>query len=383
MFWLDPTGGRRRRSLLRARIGSAGKDFNNALGAAGRDLGHRAQGIGAKVRSRFAREDLSDEVLRERVRSALGRAVSHPGAIDISATREGRVRLNGAVLGNEYAALLEVVSTVRGVREICDELAVYDHSEGIPELQGGRPRHRTRFALRRDKWPPGGRLAAGATGSALVAFGVWELFGPRQRGFLGSFTTAAGALLLVRSVVNAPLRRVVDKARAIDVRKTLHVRAPVARVFHALANYESFPTFMRNVQSVRGYPDGRSHWVVIGPAGMLIEWDAETTAFRPNEVLAWRTVGDAAVAHSGVIRLRPADTGTRLDIQMTYNPPAGALGHGVAKLFGVDPKHELDADLLRLKTFLESGRAPHDAAQPESARKPAAQTDGGGRETHV
>jgi uncharacterized membrane protein len=386
MFWLDPTGGRRRRSLLRARIGSAGKDLNSALGAAGRDLGHRAQGVGARVRSRFAREELSDEVLRERVRSALGRAVSHPGAIDVSATRDGRVRLNGPVLGNEYTDLLEVVATVRGVKEIWDELAVYDHSEGIPELQGGRPRRRTRFALRRDKWPPGGRLAAGATGGAFVALGVWELFGPRQRSLLGAFTTAAGALLLVRSVVNAPLRRVVDKARAIDVRKTLHVRAPVERVFEALAKYESFPTFMRNVQSVRGYPDGRSHWVVTGPAGMLIEWDAETTAFRQNEVLGWRTVGSTAVAHSGVIRLRPADSGTRLDIQMTYNPPAGALGHGVAKLFGVDPKHELDADLLRLKTFLESGRAPHDAAQPSPAgasRETPKQTDGSARGTHV
>jgi uncharacterized membrane protein len=294
--------------------------------------------------------------------------------------------LNGAVLGNEYGDLLEVVSEVRGVNEICDELAVYDHPEGIPELQGGRPRRRARFALRRDKWPPGGRLAVGATGSALIALGAWQLFGPRHRGFLASFTGAAGALLLVRSVVNTPLRSAVGKARAIDVRKTLHVRAPVERVFDALAHYESFPSFMRNVQSVHSYPDGRSHWVVTGPAGMLIEWDAETTAFRPNEVLAWRTVGNAAVAHSGVIRLRPADMGTRLDLQMTYNPPAGALGHGVAKLFGVDPKHELDADLLRLKTFLESGRVPHDAAQPaprQDTKPTVAPTDGRGRETRA
>lgn len=386
MFWLDPAGGRRRRSQLRERIGSAGKDLNSALGAAGRDLGHRAQGVGARVRSQFTRGAISDEVLVERVRSALGRAVSHPGAIEVSATRGGRVRLNGAALAHEYAELLETVSGVRGVREICDELAVYDDSAGIPELQGGRPRRRTRFSLRREKWPPGGRLLAGASGSALVAFGAWQLFGSRQRGFIGTATAAAGALLLTRSLVNTPLRRMVDKTRAIDVRKTLHVRAPIEQVFDALARFENFPSFMRNVQSVRGYPDGRSHWVVAGPAGVLVEWDAETTAFRPNEVLAWRTIGDAAVTHSGVIRLRPADTGTRLDIQMTYNPPAGAIGHGVAKLFGVDPKHELDADLMRLKTYLESGRPAHDAAQPAPAaghRRAGTATDGGGQETRL
>jgi uncharacterized membrane protein len=382
MFWLDPIGGRRRRSQLRERLGSAGKDFNTSLGAARRDLGHRVQGVGARLRSRLAREDISDEVLVERVRSALGRAVSHPGAIDVSATREGRVRLNGAVLAHEYAELLETVSAVRGVREICDELAVYNDSEGIPELQGGRRHRRQRFALQREKWSPGGRLLAGASGSALFAFGAWQLFGPRQRALIGTSTLAAGGILLTSSLVNRPLRRMVDKTRAIDVRKTLHVRAPIEQVFDALARFENFPSFMRNVQSVRSYPDGRSHWVVAGPAGVLVEWDAETTAFRPNEVLAWRTVGDAAVTHSGVIRLRPADTGTRIDIQMAYNPPAGAIGHGVAKLFGVDPKHELDADLLRLKTYLESGRPSHDAAQPTpTAERRREASDGSGRES--
>jgi uncharacterized membrane protein len=47
---------------------------------------------------------------------------------------------------------------------------------------------------------------------------------------------------------------------------------------------------------------------------------------------------------------------------MSYSPPAGVLGHVVAKLFGADPKTELDEDLLRMKTFLETGKAPCDAA---------------------
>ena len=370
MFWLDPGGGRRRRSLLRERLDSAGKELNHALAAARHDLGHRAQGTSARMRSNFAREEPSDRVLAERVRSALGRAVSHSGGIDVSATRDGRVRLNGAVLAHEHMDLLEVVSSVRGVQEISDELAVYDDSQGIPELQGGKPPRRARFAFQREKWPLSGRLIAGVSGSALIGWGMWGLLAPRGRRLWGTSAAAVGGLLLARVVVNQRLRRMVDRTRAIDVRKTLYVRASVERVFDALAHYESFPSFMRNVRSVRSYPNGRSHWVVAGPGDVLVEWDAETTAFRPNEVLAWRTVGGAAVAHSGVIRLRPAESGTRLDIQMTYNPPAGASGQGVAKLFGVDPKHELDTDLLRLKTFLESGSPPHDAAQPATESVP-------------
>ena len=45
-------------------------------------------------------------------------------------------------------------------------------------------------------------------------------------------------------------------------------------------------------------------------------------------------------------------------------PPAGAFGHAVAALFGADPKSEMDVDLLRMKAMIETGRAPHDAAQP-------------------
>jgi len=47
---------------------------------------------------------------------------------------------------------------------------------------------------------------------------------------------------------------------------------------------------------------------------------------------------------------------------MRYGPPAGVLGHGFAKLLGVDPKTELDEDLMRLKSFLETGKQPHDCA---------------------
>ena len=47
---------------------------------------------------------------------------------------------------------------------------------------------------------------------------------------------------------------------------------------------------------------------------------------------------------------------------MRYLPPAGVLGHAVATLFGSDPKQEMDDDLMRMKTFIETDNPPHDAA---------------------
>jgi uncharacterized membrane protein len=70
------------------------------------------------------------------------------------------------------------------------------------------------------------------------------------------------------------------------------------------------------------------------------------------------------VAHAGIVRfVSSGPASTRIDIHMSYNPVAGALGHAVAWLFGADPKHEMDQDLMRMKTLIERARFPHDAAK--------------------
>ena len=54
-------------------------------------------------------------------------------------------------------------------------------------------------------------------------------------------------------------------------------------------DYENFPLFMSNVREVRDLGGGRSHWVVRGPGGLPIEWDAVLTEQVPGEILAWRS----------------------------------------------------------------------------------------------
>ncbi|MGH8470061.1 MAG: hypothetical protein ACREVY_14105 [Gammaproteobacteria bacterium] len=52
--------------------------------------------------------------------------------------------------------------------------------------------------------------------------------------------------------------------------------------------------------------------------------------------------GRGAVEHAGMIQFERVNGGTRLDVEMSYSPPGGVLGDVVAKLFGADPKTELD-----------------------------------------
>jgi uncharacterized membrane protein len=371
MYWLDPDQGRRRRALARDKLAGAAEQLSSAVRAGSRDLKSRARGAGAEVRARFSADDASDEVLAERVRSALGRVVSHPRAIEVLAS-DGRITLVGDVLAREHDELLATVSDVRGVVGVADNLSVHEQSNEIPALQGGRLRRGTRAGGARENWSPATRLIAGASGAGLLLIGSGQLVGERPHRLAGVFALALGGALVTRSFTNAPLRRLAGAARrgAIDIRKTIFVQAPVEQVFATLADYQNFPSFMRNVRSVRMQSDSRSHWEVAGPGGVTVEWDSETTVCKPNELLAWRSVASSTVSHAGIIRFERAGEGTRLDIQMSYNPPAGALGHAAAKLFGADPKKELDQDLLRLKTLLESGVIPRDTAQPDRFAAP-------------
>jgi osmotically-inducible protein OsmY len=133
---LDPDRGGHRRALIRDRAARAGHKLGGGLDASARDLGNRARGAVAELRSRFRREAVDDAILHERVRSTIGHAVSHPSAIEVSVS-DGRVTLQGPVLERELDGLLRAVGRVRGVSEMVNELEVHPEPGGVPSLQGG------------------------------------------------------------------------------------------------------------------------------------------------------------------------------------------------------------------------------------------------------
>ena len=353
MYLLDPDRGARRRALVRDQATRARHRVAEGAEATGRDLRNRARGTAAELRSRFRREVAGEEVLHERVRSALGRAASHPGAIEVLVT-EGRVTLQGHVLERELDDVLRTVRGVRGVSEVRNELEVRATAEGVPSLQGGRRREAS-GELAQENWALATRVFVGTLGGALAYRGL------RSEGALGPAFLAVGGALLARALTNLPAGRLIGigaDRQAIDLEKAIHVDAPVERVWELWRDIESWPLFMSHLKEVRGTSEGRSHWVALGPAGTAVEWDAVTTEWVPNETIAWRSVEGSTVENNGRVRFRPDERGgTRIEIRISYNPPGGAVGHTVASLFGVDPARAMDEDMVRLKSLLEEGKA--------------------------
>lgn len=136
MYLLDPERGGRRRALVRDKATRARHKLGEGLDVTARDLSNRAKGTAAELRSRLRREAVDDTVLEERVRAAVGHAISHPGAIEASVS-EGRVTLRGPVLEHELDGLLRAVRRVRGVSEVVNELKLHRDPGGVPSLQDG------------------------------------------------------------------------------------------------------------------------------------------------------------------------------------------------------------------------------------------------------
>lgn len=360
MYLLDPDRGTRRRAALRDRLSSTANTLSDAYTTTTRDFGNRARGLAATTRSRLMPEDVTDDVLVGRVRAELGRVVSHPRSI-IATANGGVITLSGPVLAREVDRLLESVRRVRGVVDVVDRLEVHENGEGVPGLQGGLLRTGAEWELRQENWSPSARLLVGVAGTALAAAGA------QRKDTLGTAMGLAGLALLARSTTNTEVKRLVGAGagrRAVELQKTISIGRPVHDVFEFFTRYENFPQFMRHVREVEDLGEGRSHWVVDGPAGMTAEWDAMVTKLELNEELAWKSVPGATVESAGLIRFEPADGEvTRVHIRMSYNPPAGAIGHAVSRLFGRDPKSQMEEDLVRVKTFLETGIPAHDAAR--------------------
>jgi hypothetical protein len=200
MYFLDPDRGRRRRALVRDQMIHALNAIDDAIGVISRDLGNRSRGAWASVESlpaRFFGEDVPDEVLAERVRSKLGRYVSHPGSIGVSAY-EGRVILSGPILAHEVDGLLAAVARVPGVRRVEERLDRHEQPGGISGLQGGQFRAGERFELCQANWSPTARLLVGSAGAALIAAGA---------GRRGVALGALGTGLLFRAVTDISMKQ--------------------------------------------------------------------------------------------------------------------------------------------------------------------------------
>jgi len=193
-------------------------------------------------------------------------------------------------------------------------------------------------------------------GSAMAAYGL------KLRSLPGAALAAVGGALvwrgatgICRSTDRRHARNVsIPYGKGVAVEESLSIDAPAERVYAFWRNLENLSRFMPRVETVTKLDEKRSHWIVRGPAGRKLEWDAEIINDIPNELIAWRSIDCSEVDHAGSVHFtQTANSRTEVRVVLRYDPPAGVIGAKVAKLLGDDPALQVREDLRRLRTLME------------------------------
>lgn len=214
------------------------------------------------------------------------------------------------------------------------------------------------------------RWASIAAGAGLVAYGLSRL---KSNGWLYA---GLGGLLLRRGVtahcdlyeafgINTAgtaddTRAALRGSRGVNVLESVTINRPIEQLYRFWRNLENLPQFMRHLESVDKVTDTISRWRAKGPAGTVVEWDAEIFNEIPNKLIAWRSLEGSDVVSAGSVTFDSAAAGrsTRVKVQLQYSPPGGKIGAAIAKLFGADAETEIREDLRRFKHLLEAGEVP-------------------------
>jgi uncharacterized membrane protein len=162
-------------------------------------------------------------------------------------------------------------------------------------------------------------------------------------------------------------------AQPSRISASVTIARPVDEVYRFWRNLPNLPRFMAHLESIDQGSDGRWHWRGRGPGGQTFEWDAELLIDRPNESIAWESIGDAPLPNSGQVRFSPAPggRGTEVTLVTEYRPAGGKLGASIAHMFAKVPEVQMQNDLRRCKQLLELGEVVHSDASIARGMHPA------------
>jgi uncharacterized membrane protein len=134
-----------------------------------------------------------------------------------------------------------------------------------------------------------------------------------------------------------------------SVLESIEVDVPVSTAYNQWTQFETFPEFMKGVESVDQI-DETSLQFRVEVAGVRREYFAQITEQTPDRKIAW--VSTDKPRNAGTVTFEPlgADR-TRLSVELEWEPEGFVENMGSA--VGADNR-QVTADLGRFKEFIES-----------------------------
>ena len=223
---------------------------------------------------------------------------------------------------------------------------------------------RDELATRRIDAAKAANVAEAAAGGLLMVMGF------KRGGLIGMATRILGTVIFFRGIRHiSPLNEMFPDgpphnpsdigSEAIRVEAEADIECDREELFRVWRDLENIPAFMDKVLSVRVLSPTLSHWIVKGPVGTAVNFDAEIINEVPGQLIAWQTIDRTSVVHAGSVHFSPLNDGrTRVRVVMRYDPPAHGVGHAVAAMFGSNPQEDVERFLARFKEIMETGQVP-------------------------
>ena len=205
MYLFDPGAGVRRRAIMRDKLLYYVRKGMRVTDIIARDLAHRTLGVVAEASHLLQNREFDDDVLIARVRTRLGRLVSHPHAIEVQLSM-GRIVLAGAVYGDEVNRLVRAVSRMRGVHGVINELRGHRRAEPLGGLLPDRQTPGQPLDIFQKSWSPATRFLI------CCSAGFIALYGMRRQDLRGVAVSGLGLLAGLRAITNREARELLQAA---------------------------------------------------------------------------------------------------------------------------------------------------------------------------
>ncbi|OLY93474.1 Uncharacterized membrane protein [Cnuella takakiae] len=205
------------------------------------------------------------------------------------------------------------------------------------------------------------RIISAAIGAFLLSSGLGSL---TRHPLNGLVKTALGGFLLYRGASgNCPMYSAIGKTKgvshtqAINIRTSLVVNRPKDEVYAFWRKLENLPLFMKHIATVTEIDQKHSHWEAVVPGNIgKIKWNAEIVKEEPGYMIGWQSIPNATIHNAGKVVFHDAmgGQGTELEVVISYHPPAGEIGSGMAKMLNPVFEKIVRQDVMNFKEYIET-----------------------------
>jgi len=205
---------------------------------------------------------------------------------------------------------------------------------------------------------PSGRISSVLIGSLLFNAGIshWK----KHSTLRNMLQLGAAGYFLYRGISgNCPVSAVLGVRgkhnRSVNIRESFIVDQPKEVLYDTWRYLGDRPLFLQHVKEIKPLDNGRTHWVINTPKGLpTIELDTEIVQEREGEMFGWRSLPGSTIETAGKVTLRDfAGNATRVSVVISYRPPAGDVGTGVARLFTPAFEKMVREDIANFQQYLE------------------------------